>query len=107
MWAKEHINCSENQWKQTIWSDECKILLFGCDGQKYVRRRVGEELHPDCIEGTTKNPTSVMIWACMSADGVDHIQVIDDILNTKKKKKKIHRYYPGTQIDTFHKGSVP
>jgi hypothetical protein len=49
-----------------------------------VRRRVGEELHPDCIEATTKNQTSLMIWACMSADGVGHIQVIDGILNAKK-----------------------
>jgi hypothetical protein len=83
-WAKEHINWSENQRKQIIWSDESKILLFGSDGRKYVRRRVGEELHPDCIEATTKNPTCAMIWACMSANGVEHIQVIDDILNAKK-----------------------
>jgi hypothetical protein len=68
-----------------------------------VRRRVGEELHPDCIKATTKNPTSVMIWACMSANGMGRIQVIDGIMNAKK----INRYYPGTQIDTFHQGSVP
>ncbi len=82
-WAKEHINWSENQWKQIIWSDESKISLFGSDRRKYVTGRVGEELHPDCIEATTKNPTSVMIWACMSGDGVGHIQVIDGILNAK------------------------
>lgn len=83
-WAKEYIKWSENQWRQVIWSDESKISLFGSDGRKYVRRRVGEALHPDCIEATTKNPTSVMIWACMSADGVGRIQVIDGILNAKK-----------------------
>ncbi|CAL1295848.1 unnamed protein product [Larinioides sclopetarius] len=60
-WAKEHIKSSENQWRQVIWSDESKISLFGSDGRKYVRRRVGEALHPDCIEATTKNPTNVMI----------------------------------------------
>ena len=49
-----------------------------------MRRRVGEALHPDCIEATTKNPTNVMIWACMFADGVGRIQVIDGILNGKK-----------------------
>ncbi|CAL1275511.1 unnamed protein product [Larinioides sclopetarius] len=83
-WAKEHIKWSENQWKQIIWSDESKISLFGSDGRKYVRRRVGEALHPDCIEATTKNLTNVMIWACMSADCVGQIQVIDGILNAKK-----------------------
>ena len=61
-----------------------KISLFGSDGRKYVRRRVGEALHPECIEATTKIPTNVMISACMSADGVARIQVIDGILNAKK-----------------------
>ena len=49
-----------------------------------MRHKVDEALHPDCIEATTKNPTTVMIWACMSADGVGRIQETDDILNGKK-----------------------
>lgn len=83
-WAKEHIDWTEAQWKQVIWSDETKISLFGSDGRKYVRRRVGEEVHPDCIQVTTKNPTSVMIWACMSADAVGRLHVIDGTLNSRK-----------------------
>ncbi|CAL1261739.1 unnamed protein product [Larinioides sclopetarius] len=58
--------------------------FYSNDVRKYVRRRVGEALHPDCIEATTKNPTTVMIWAYMSVDGVGRIQKIDGILNAKK-----------------------
>ncbi|KAG8175152.1 hypothetical protein JTE90_026106 [Oedothorax gibbosus] len=50
---------------------ESKISLFGSDGRKYVRRRVDEALHPECIKATTKNPTNVMILAFMSSDGVN------------------------------------
>lgn len=53
-------------------------------GENFVRRRVGEQLHPDCIEATTKILINVMIWACTSADGVGRIQVIYGILNAKK-----------------------
>ena len=83
-WANEYIKWSENQQKQVIWTDENKISLFSNDGRKYVRHSVSEALHPDCIEATTKKPTNVMIWSCMSADSVDRIQVIDGILNGKK-----------------------
>ncbi|KFM62309.1 Transposable element Tcb1 transposase, partial [Stegodyphus mimosarum] len=83
-WAKEHINWTDDQWSQVIWSDETKISLFGSDGRKYVRRRIGEELHPDCIQATVKNPVSVMIWSCMSADGIGRLHVIDGTLNARK-----------------------
>lgn len=32
-----------------IWSDETNLLLFGSDGQKYIMRYIGKELHPDYI----------------------------------------------------------
>lgn len=38
-----------------------------------MRHRVGDEIHSDCMEATTNNPTNVIIWACISVDGVDHI----------------------------------
>ena len=83
-WAKEHIEWSEDQWKQVIWSDESRISLFGSDRRKYVRRRVGEELHPECFLASAKNPTSVMVWGCMTAGGIGSLHVIDGILNGRK-----------------------
>ena len=41
---------------QVIWRGENKKSLFRSDGRIYMRRRVGEALHSDCIEKTTKNP---------------------------------------------------
>lgn len=46
-----------------------------------MRRRVGEELYSDRIEGNVKNLRSIVVWACMSADGVGRLHVIDGTLN--------------------------
>ena len=46
-WAKTYVNWTADKWDSVIWSDETKISLFGNDGIKYVRRRIGEDLHPD------------------------------------------------------------
>ena len=40
---------------KVIWSDdESKFNLFGSDGRVYVRRRVGEDFLPECVERTVK-----------------------------------------------------
>lgn len=49
-----------------------------------MRHRIGEEIHPDCIQETTKNPTSIMISACISKNSVGRLQVIDGTLKRIK-----------------------
>ena len=51
-WAKERKDWTLNEWNKVIWSDESKYNLLGSDGRVYVRRRVGEELLPECIHQT-------------------------------------------------------
>lgn len=82
--AKTHVNWTMEQWDSVIWSDETRISLFGSDGIKYVRRRIGEDLHPDCITRTVKHPVSVMIWGCMTSKGVGRICVINGNINAQK-----------------------
>ncbi|KAI4456749.1 transposable element-related [Holotrichia oblita] len=46
-------------------------MLFGIPGTVYVRRRVGEEYHPQCVLRTIKGGGgSTMIWGCMATRGV-------------------------------------
>ncbi len=49
------------------------ISLFGSDGLKYIGRRIGEDMNPDCVTPTVKHPVSVMIWDYMTSRGVDRI----------------------------------
>ena len=39
---------------KVIWSDESKFNLFGSDWRAYVRRRVGEDFLPECVDLTVK-----------------------------------------------------
>ena len=47
MWAEE-------QWNVVNFSDESKFNLFGSDGQKFVKRKNGERLSPQCVKNTVK-----------------------------------------------------
>ena len=66
-WAKEHKNWSVHDWNKVIWSDESKFNLFGSDGRVYIRRRIGADFHPDCIQQTVEfEGGNVMMWGCVS-----------------------------------------
>lgn len=88
-WAKEHKDWTLEQWRNVIWSDETKISIFGNDGVRYVRRRVNEELNPECMLPTMKHPISVMVWGCMTASGTGRLEIINGTLNAKKYQETI------------------
>lgn len=50
--------------------DETKILFCSSDGRNYVRRRIGEALHPFGIQAIVKKPVSVMILSSMPVTGI-------------------------------------
>jgi hypothetical protein len=83
-WAKAHVNWTREQWNRVLWSDESKISIFGSDGLRYVRRRAGEEMIPECLTPTMKHPQSVMVWGCMSTTGVGRLKVCQGIVNAQK-----------------------
>lgn len=80
-WAREHQSWTLNDWKKVLWSDESRFNLHANDGRRLVRRREGESLHPDCIERTSKHPTSVMVWSCFSWHGVGRFYLCERTVN--------------------------
>ena len=51
-------------------------------GNHYVRRRVGEEYHPQCITPTVKHGGgSIMIWGCMTSEGGGEVHVCEGRMN--------------------------
>ena len=65
-----------------IWSDKSKFNLFGSDGRVYIRRRIGEDFHPDCIQQTVKfGGGNVMMWGCVSCEGVGPLVRVEGKLN--------------------------
>lgn len=71
-WTKE-------DWKCIIWSDETKINRLGPDGRKWVWKKPGERALTDrFVQGTMKyGGGSLMMWGCMTAQGVGHACRID------------------------------
>lgn len=88
-WAKDHRDWTNEQWSKVLWSDETRISIFGSDGLRYVRRRVGEDSLPECTTATIKHPLSIMLWGCMARDSVGRIQVLEGTVNADKYLKEV------------------
>ena len=60
-------NVGLSDFYKVIWSDESKFNLFGSDGRAYVRRRVGEDFLPECVDQTVKfGGGNVIMWGCIT-----------------------------------------
>ena len=86
--AKHHKACLDyayalkdwtvEDWKKVVWSDETKINHLGSDGHKWVWKKAGNRLSDRVVQGTVKfRGGSVMIWGCMTWQGVGYATKID------------------------------
>ncbi len=76
--ALAHQYWTVDDWKRVIWSDETKVNRLGSDGRKWAWKRSGENLSERLVEGTLKyGGGSVMIWGCMTWEGVGYATKID------------------------------
>ena len=67
-----------------LWSDETKVNLFGSDGVQNVWRRAGEEYADKNVVPTVKHGGgSLMVWGCMSSQGVGDLHFIEGIMNAQ------------------------
>ena len=77
-WAMERKDWNMDKWYKIVWSDESKFNLFGSDGRVYIRRRVGEDYLPECVQSTVKfGGGSVMVWGCITCNGVGPLTKVD------------------------------
>ena len=54
VFATEHILWTEEQWIILHFRDESKFNLFGSNGKRFVKRKNGELLFPQCVKKTVK-----------------------------------------------------
>jgi transposase len=64
-WALEHIHWTQEQWDQILWTDETWVQP-GKHKKIKVTRRVGEVLHPDCVEPKIQRKIGWMFWGSIS-----------------------------------------
>jgi transposase len=76
--ALRYRRWTADDWKRVIWSDETKICLAGPGWREMVWKRPGQSLTEHEVEGTVKfGGGSLMMWGCMTAQGVGHACRID------------------------------
>lgn len=81
-WAWEHLNWTQEQWYDTVWSDESPFLRWCTRAGQRVRRRPGEALLPECTEKTLKfGGGKIMVWGAVTARGVGPLKRIDGIMS--------------------------
>jgi len=87
LWAFKHRNWSVAQWMQVLWSDEKKFELFNSKRRQTCRRRKGEPLRDDTIQGTVKHGGgSAMFWGCFGGLQVGDLFQVKGIM----KKEEYH-----------------
>jgi hypothetical protein len=87
-------------WRRVIFSDESKFNLFGSDGLQYCWRRRGEGLDPCYTKKKVKHGGGkVMVWGCVTADGVGRLYRIDGKMDSKEYISILQEAYLGTLED--------
>ena len=65
-------------WANVIFSDENKYNKCGCDEKQTIQLKPNEEKQPKNLIPTVKHcGGSVMVWGCMSANGVGKLQFLE------------------------------
>ena len=79
--AKKHLNWSEKEWSQVLFTDETKVEVFGSHRRTFVRRKAGERYQNECLVPTVKfGGGSVMCWGAICSNGVLPLHRIDGIM---------------------------
>lgn len=83
-WAKKHNTWTVDEWRNVIWSDESAFGLVWGEGREYDWSKDGDILDDDSVIPTKKfNGGKVMIWGCITYEGVGFACKIDDILDSE------------------------
>jgi hypothetical protein len=66
----------ERDWSRVIFPDECKIIV-GENNRVFVWRKPDEEWLPQCLSPGCKAKMSLMIWGCITFNGVGTLTTVN------------------------------
>lgn len=83
-WAREHSKWTSDDWRNVIWSDESPFMILNSNGKEYVWEKPNQILNDDTVKQTKKfGGGKVMVWGCITWEGVGYSCKIDDILDAE------------------------
>ena len=83
-WVREHHEWSIDDWKNVVFSDECRFGLGNDSRTKRVWRTTSEANNPKFFQPTFKNAVSVMFWGCIGPNGVCRLVQCDQRMNATR-----------------------
>ncbi|QRW15697.1 Transposable element Tcb2 transposase [Rhizoctonia solani] len=99
-WARNHATWLAQDWRQVIFSEESKFNVFNGDGPLRCWRRPGLSLDPCYTCKQVKHGGgNVMVWGCVTANGVGHLYCIDGHLTAVHYTKILKEELCGTMAD--------
>ncbi|KZS00198.1 TE: Transposable element Tcb1 Transposase, partial [Daphnia magna] len=82
--AKDHVNWTNEQWGQVLFSDESKFEIFGNKRRLFIRRFEGERYKKYCLQPTVKHGGgSIMVWGAISTKGALPLKRIEVKMDMK------------------------
>ena len=76
-WGKQYSQWTLGMWKKVV----CVSFV---SRRNVVIRTKNEAFHPHCLKRSVKFPQTVMVWGCMSNNGVGNLHFIDGMVNAVK-----------------------
>ena len=92
-WVRTRRHWNPAAWQKVIFSDECKIKI-GYDKMVYVWKAAGEGSYRPDIYGDhdIKPKVELMIWGCITYNGVGTIQLIEGNVNSISYRETLIEY---------------
>jgi len=78
-WCRDRINWTREQWRKVVYSDESPFV-FRYNRRIRCYRRVGEKYNAECMQGSVKHDSKIMVWGCFAAHGVGDLFRIRGIM---------------------------
>jgi len=83
LWALAHESWTVEDWKNMIFSDESKFLLFKSNGHQWAWFQPGQAYENRFVKKTVKHGGgNIMVWGCISGRGMGRLQRVEGIMCT-------------------------
>ena len=103
-WAK-NVQSKDNDFlKRIIFSDECSIEIPDCMVNSKIRRFPWSNPYEDkYMVKKQKYPTKVMVWGCITYNGIGELSIVDGMMNSDKYVFTIDNFL----MPTINKLEIP
>ena len=100
-WCKKKRQRPCDDWKKVIFSDESQIVI-GNDNRVYIWRKSDETFQPECICPCVNRKISVMIWGCITYNGVSTLTLGVKPLIHQSELRTYMKVVPFHEKSSFH-----